>query len=80
MDRPFRRPVADSMPSPFTERLGRIAERVVDECAESGSATARIDIQYVTALRSAVRRVARDRDLQVRTVHVGDGRVQVRVN
>lgn len=78
VERPFRRPESDSMPSPFVERLGRIAERVVEECAARGSATARIDPQYVTAMRSAVRRAARDRDLQVRTTHVGDGRVEIR--
>ncbi len=77
-ERPFRRPVGDTMPAPFVERLARIATRVVAECAASGSATARIDPQYVTAMRSAVRQAARDRDLQVRTHHVGDGRVEVR--
>jgi len=77
-ERPFRRPSGDSMPSPFVERLGRIAERVVEECVATGSATARIDPQYVTAMRSAVRRAARDRDLQVRTTHVGDGRLDIR--
>lgn len=81
VDRPFRRPAGDSMPSPFVERLARIAGRVVDECLADpdGVAAARIDPQYVTALRSAVRRVARDRDLQVRTTHAGDGRVEVRL-
>ena len=77
-ERPFRRPSGDSMPGPFVERLARIADRVVDECLEDGSATARIDPQYVTALRSAIRRIARDRDVQVRTAHVGDGRIEVR--
>jgi hypothetical protein len=81
LDRPFRRPAADSMPTPFVERLARIAERVVDETVadEDGQATARIDTQYVPALRSAIRRAARDRDLQVRTTHTGDGRVEVRL-
>lgn len=81
VDRPFRRPAGSSMPSPFVERLGRIAERVVDEAIADpdGRSIGRIDVQYVPALRSAVRRVARDRDLQVRTTHVGEGRIEVRL-
>jgi len=66
------------MPAPFVERLARIAERVVEECVERGAATARIDPQYAESMRAAIRRVARDRDLQVRTNHVGDGRIEVR--
>jgi hypothetical protein len=79
VDRPFRRPSGDALPGAFVERLGRIAERVVDECVAEGSATARIDPQYVTSMRSALRRAARDRDVQVRTTHVGDGRIEVKV-
>lgn len=78
VERPFRRPTSDAMPAPFVERLARIAERVVEECVERGAATARIDPQYAESMRAAIRRVARDRDLQVRTNHVGDGRIEVR--
>ncbi len=77
-ERPFRRPRADALPAPFVERLARIAERVVEECGERGASTARIDPQYVESMRAAIRRSARDRDLQVRTNHVGDGRIEVR--
>lgn len=81
IDRPFRRPRGDAMPTAFVERLGRIAERVIEECVESGdgTATARIDPQFATTLRSAIRRAAREREVQVRTTHVGDGRVEVRL-
>lgn len=81
VERPFRRPRSDSMPPAFVERLGRIAARVVEECVASddGTATAAIDPQFVTALRSAIRRAARDRHVQVRTNHAGGGRVEVRL-
>lgn len=78
IERPFRRATVEHMSAAFAERLARIAERVVDDCARTGEATARVDPTMVTPLRSAVRRVARDRGMQVRTAHVGDGRVEIR--
>jgi hypothetical protein len=80
VERLFRRAPVERMTAAFAERLARIAERVVDDCEITGEATARVDPGLVTALRSAVRRAARDRGLQVRTTHVGDGRVEVRVS
>lgn len=78
IERPFRRAAVEHMSAAFAERLARIAERVVEDCAKSGEATARVDTTMVTPLRAAVRRAARDRGMQVRTVHVGDGRVEIR--
>jgi hypothetical protein len=78
-ERPFRRGPVERMSAAFTERLARIAERVVDDCQAHGHATARVDPAMAPALRSAVRRVARDRGMQVRTSHEGDGRIEIRV-
>lgn len=78
-ERPFRRAPVERMSAAFAERLARIAERVVDDCESSGAAVARVDPAMVAALRAAVRRTARDRDLQVRTNDLGDGRVEIRV-
>lgn len=78
IERPFRRAAVEHMSAAFAERLARIAERVVDDCAQSGEATARVDPTMVTPLRSAVRRAARERGMQVRTAHVGDGRIEIR--
>jgi hypothetical protein len=78
-ERPFRRAPVERTTAAFAERLGRIAERVVDDCETSGEAVARVDPAMVTALRAAVRRSARERGIQVRTAHVGDGRVEIRV-
>jgi hypothetical protein len=78
-ERPFRRAPVERMTAAFAERLARIAQRVVDDCERSGEAVARVDPTLVTALRSAVRRSARERGMQVRTAHLGDGRVEIRV-
>lgn len=78
IERPFRRAAVEHMSAAFAERLARIAERVVADCATTGEATARVDPTMVTPLRSAVRRAARERGMQVRTVHVGEGRIEIR--
>lgn len=78
VERPFSRAPVERMSAAFAERLVRIAERVVDDCETEGEALARVDPTMVGALRAAVRRVARDRGLQVRTTHLGDGRVEIR--
>lgn len=78
IERPFRRAPVERMSAAFAERLARIADRVVEDCQTSGEAVARVDPGLVTPLRSAVRRAARDRGMQVRTAHVGDGRVEIR--
>lgn len=78
-ERPFRRAPVERMTAAFAERLARIAERVVDDCERSDVAVARVDPAMVPALRSAVRRSARERGIQVRTAHLGDGRVEIRV-
>ncbi len=78
IERPFRRATVEHMSAAFAERLARIAERVVDDCQNEGEATARVDTTMVTPLRSAIRRAARERGMAVRTVHVGDGRIEIR--
>ena len=78
-ERPFRRAPVERTSAAFAERLARIASRVVDDCERAGEAVARVDQTMVTALRSAVRRSARERGMQVRTAHLGDGRVEIRV-
>lgn len=78
-ERPFRRAPVERMSAAFAERLAKIADRVVTDCEGTGEAIARVDPTLVTALRAAVRRAARDRGLQVRTAHLGDGRIEVRV-
>ena len=78
-ERPFRRAPVERTSAAFAERLAKIAERVVDDCHHSGEAVARVDPTMVTALRSAVRRAARERGMQVRTNHLGDGRIEIRV-
>ncbi|MGY6500280.1 MAG: hypothetical protein ACXIVQ_05195 [Acidimicrobiales bacterium] len=77
-ERPFRRAPVERMSAAFAERLAKIAERVVDECHEAGDAVARVDPTLVTALRAAIRRAARARGMQVRTAHLGDGRIEIR--
>ena len=78
IERPFSRAPVERMSAAFAERLARIADRVVDDCEQSGEAVARVDPGLVTPLRSAVRRAARERGMQVRTAHVGDGRIEIR--
>ncbi len=78
VERPFSRAPVERTSAAFAERLVRIAERVVDDCQSHGHATARVDPTMVGALRAAVRRVSRDRGMQVRTIHLGDGRVDIR--
>lgn len=79
IERPFRRATVEHMSAAFAERLARIAVRVVDDCERSGEAVARVDPTMVTPLRSAIRRAAREREMQVRTAHVGDGRIEIRI-
>ena len=78
-ERPFRRAPMERTTAAFAERLARIADRVVEECEQRGEAVARVDPAMATALRAAVRRSARERGIQVRTAHIGDGRVEIRV-
>lgn len=78
LERPFRRaPVQHRSPA-FSERLVRIAVRLVTDCSTNGDTVARIDPILADDLRAAVRQVARDRGIRVRTSHDGHGRVEVR--